>query len=114
MDGQFLAPRVLIGLTLESPHVPTTPQIKLEFLMTADKRLLTASKSLEDSKQVTISDTRGLGINDGGNGGGGATGGDGGVNGSGGGGGSGYSNGTFGSSRSREEVETTTNSFMTF
>ena len=43
----------------------------------------------------TISDTRGLGINDGGNGGGGATGGDGGVNGSGGGGGSGYSNGTF-------------------
>ena len=57
VDGQFLAPRVLIGLTLESPHVPTTPQIKLGFLMTADKRLLTASKSLEDSKQVTQSVT---------------------------------------------------------
>ena len=75
--------------------------------MTADKRLLTSIKIFRGFKAgYTISDTRGLGINDGGNGGGGATGGDGGVNGSGGGGGSGYSNGTF-ASRSREEVETT-------
>ena len=77
--------------------------------------MLTASKSLEDSKAgYTISDTRGLGINDGGNGGGGATGGDGGVNGSGGGGGSGYSNGTFALQESRRGGNNTTNSFMTF
>ena len=44
VDGQFLAPRVLIGLTLESPHVPTTPQIKLGFLMTSGQEIVDSIK----------------------------------------------------------------------